>query len=149
MTEPNAIIPKYYLIKAVFLFVTVRKTFFITATSTYPTKYAIANSAETCWSDSVAYFIARVLPNAIFNMPMFVYSGSSGVLLTDQRNDKAYGNLIDHFYVSSTNHSGTAAVPYLTQAYVKSSRDSTVGSSNATVFFVEKFENIDGELFWI
>ena len=72
---------------------------------------------------------------------MFVYSGSSGVLLTDRRNDNIYGNLIDHFYVSSTNHSGTAAVPYLTQTYGK--------SSNATVFFVEKFGNIDGELFWI
>ena len=69
------------------------------------------------------------------------------MLVRNQRDDKSYGDLIDHFYVSSTNHSGTASVPYLTQPYGKSSNVSAVGSSNATVFFVETFENIDGKLF--
>ena len=130
-----------------FYFVTVEKRFFVSTALSSQRIYSISSSKFTC-SDLVSYFIARILPNPIFDKPIFIYS-KYGTSLWSHRNDARYGNLINYFYAATIHQASAAAVHYSMwdggrySSFITAFGSSRRANTTDKVLFVKKFENIE------
>ena len=83
---------------------------------------------------------------------MFIYSRSVYLVLRDQRNDPAYGDLIGYFYTSTAYVAGTTSVQYSVRTlgryfYISVFEPATTANSTGKILFVKKFEKIQGKLY--
>ncbi len=95
-----------------FSFLQVENTFFVTNKASPPKQYKVSDNGVNCNRNYLtSRFTARTFPSKDYPKPMYLFSSSSHMTLSDNIDD-AFVYLTGYFYVSETSKENTSAIYY-------------------------------------
>ena len=96
----------------IFFFFQVEKKLYIIQNPSEPQKLSISEQSGYCGSFPNWYLITAVVPSLVFPQTIYVYSVNESLILSTDRNDTLYGDLLRYFYVANDNRFNQSRAVY-------------------------------------